>query len=132
MPFQRCPICKEYGFTDGPLMHRCKPVYHARDLEGDYLDDWSAVYADSAEQAAEKLLAQLAEGECNVTIVVRDPGGNLSRWSVDAEYVLNYSAREESLSEDDRARLAGEGEDPEDDEPHRTNDAEDRYNRGGW
>lgn len=128
MAYVRCPICNEWGFTDpGPLMHRCKPIFYARDLEDFYDTEWTQFYAGSAEEAAEKWMIKHIEGEGSTTVIVRDLAGNLSRFAVSAEYTVSYYAHEEPVSDEDRAKV-----DADDGESEPTNDAEDRANRGGW
>lgn len=87
------------------LKHHCKPLYYARDIAGDYVDEWCQVYANSAEAAAEAWASKFIEGECSVVVVVRDLYGSMSKFTTEAEYTLSYYAREGSLSDEERAQL---------------------------
>ena len=112
MSYQRCSICKEWGFTTGLLGHRCPPLWGARDLDGDYSDEWTPIYANTAEQAAEGWAQKMEpEEEGSIQVVVRSPTGTMSLYTVYAEMVLEYSAREEALSDEDQARFTDEEED---------------------
>lgn len=51
MPYQRCKVCEEWGWTD---KHSCPPIWEARIFETKWQEDWHEVRANSPERAAQK------------------------------------------------------------------------------
>jgi hypothetical protein len=54
--FDKCTICGEFGLIN---THRCPPTYLVSDENSDEeWNDWARIYANDAEEAAEKFSAQ--------------------------------------------------------------------------
>lgn len=97
----RCAICGTFSVFGH---HRCPPKWevHVPDYHGE--DDWSAVFAHDAEEAAERYAEKYdSEGDYTVvggsslTVYVRaadDPDAKVIKYEVSGEAVPRYSAYE--------------------------------------
>lgn len=106
--FERCKICKEWGWFGGTHSnHICKPPWEVR---GEWQDanDWRTIHAIDAETAAEKFADEydseggeyaIVQGHGDYFVLTRkpkDPDAEtdlpFERWSVEGESVPQYSA----------------------------------------
>jgi hypothetical protein len=102
--FERCPMCREWGWFGGASFnHFCKPAWECR-IESTHGDDeWKTIHARDAEEAAEKFAehydceggeyAIVSNPRSDWVIQVRKPGDEThERWSIEAETVPQYRA----------------------------------------
>lgn len=95
--YGRCSICREYAFLD---RHRCPPIWEARIHETKFEEDWSEVYADSADSAAAKFAEEYDAGgdytiirRGSAEVEVRKPGETeFIIFDIQAESMPQYSA----------------------------------------
>lgn len=95
-----CETCRDFYYnllSDAP--HRCAPEHKYLIVEngGDW-DTASSVHAYHADTAARKA-AEMddddgGEGPSEKTILIKDPGGTITKWSITFDYSVDYSAHE--------------------------------------
>lgn len=92
--FHNCEICGAYAVTES---HRCPPIFLCIDLENereDWDDAWK-IHAYEADRAAEKAAEKMdddGDGPSEREISVKDPEGNITKWSISFDYSVDYSA----------------------------------------
>lgn len=93
-----CQVCGEYGWKK---THTCPPVFEYRIPE--YQDDWIQIRAFDSQEAAEKACENEDYGSADYAIVrqgyldeiqIRDQEGTVKKFSIEAEGVPTYYARE--------------------------------------
>ena len=99
---RKCDECGEWGWFNSKFMaHRCMPAWECR-METDDDNFWATVRATDAEEAAEKYADEwdCEGGEYYIcsqrgepaVVLVRKPGEQFERWSVEGEMVPHYRA----------------------------------------
>lgn len=96
MKYERCPICHEWGWLHS---HRCPPLWQCR-LD-DEPDEWSAVHAVDAEEAAKRFAEDRnnayggSDYQYQMDVVVRPNNDDTeTTWQVSMELVPSYDARQ--------------------------------------
>lgn len=101
--FERCPLCKEFGWLGGDRMnHVCAPEWECR-LETEDDRDWHTIHAHDSETAAEKYAEyyDCEGGEYAIVsggyrngcfVLVRKLGGETERWAIEGETAPQYRA----------------------------------------
>lgn len=92
--FDKCPICKEFGWLDN---HVCAPIYTVYEEDGDP----TKIHAHDSETAAEKW-AEIYDSDGSYTIgkgndvmvTVENPNGKKRQYVISGEYFVKYDARE--------------------------------------
>lgn len=97
----RCTICKKFESAGDIIRgyHKCPPAFLVimSDEKPQALEDFTKIYADDAEEAAEKYVQNWYEGESvpddkNHVFVYSETTGERQVFSVTAEIVVQYNA----------------------------------------
>jgi hypothetical protein len=96
MSYEKCSVCKEYGFTD---THKCAPIFYFK--HEDWGDDWQEIRGYSFDDAAENFAKRYNEngdyrmmsGDNTVDVLIFD-GKTEKKFTVTAEASIDYHVSE--------------------------------------
>jgi hypothetical protein len=99
--YERCRTCGQYGWTK---THHCPPAWYARE-ESDEDDDWRAVHATTADEAASRFAEErdaaygYGDGiiERRTVLVRQDSESEPVPFVVECELVPSYNAYRERI-----------------------------------